>query len=930
MLMYPDAVMEFMRRAHQAKLTNGDNAFVAIDFAGTHNQSELMKATFLNGMMDITYDVVPERPEFKNFLASILPEVNYGINPLLLSDAMFLVATAFNTSLSLGIPLTQGAFVLSQDYATGMSGLVNPIDLDATGSRKGQFMLHNIQDGCYVPVARSSVNWSSPLFLPNHVIWPGGSRTPPSGKKACGWNNEFCPLKDDSHFVVTLGSTIGTVALLLLMVVGLLGFFYWKRLMRTALSRKSITSGATSMTSRLDHPDHYHCPVVLMDVEGVWSVKFIQKTSVHVTSAIKRELNMVRSLKHQNINTFVGACLQPEHVCLVWSYSSKGSLMDLIHSGNFQMEFIFQLSFAQDIARGLAYLHNSDLTVHGRLKSSNVLVDSGLVCKLTDIDTPRFREGETTILTEADPELWFQQVWTAPEHLRTAPRPGTQKGDIYAYGIILYEIFFKRKPYCTEDHLKTGREPDWKEVINFVRHPEKFAELQDNRHDSVFTASNINSQSEHAYPYEDFESGRHSVWSGREKHLMQDKSAKKLKFNSVFPLKTLSPSNNKHGFQICWNKRVVPPDPGAESEASPARHTASGRCVFRPEIPQPGNFSKNDSYNEGQSNHFLDVPRSNFSFNQDAVSKANDQEVRMVKLMCACWSEDPNTRPTAEEIVRRFGHWTKGGSVSDKIEQIMHKYGEQLEQTVKERTRRLEEEKVKYLRVLCEVIPQKYINLLVSGEKVPAESFPNVSIFFSDIVGFTTICGMVSPQEVLNFLNDLYTRFDLVLNSYQVYKVETIGDAYMVAAGIPEQIPNHAEQIAHMALNLLSISVDVRAPYVDSTGVKSSQSLKLRIGLNSGPVVAGIVGEKMPRYCLYGDTVNIASRMESNGQPLRIHLSEAIKRELDAAGGFHMTYRGLISIKGKDTPIPTYWLEDCRHHAFVQPDWRACEREGVL
>ncbi|GFR92622.1 guanylate cyclase [Elysia marginata] len=147
----------------------------------------------------------------------------------------------------------------------------------------------------------------------------------------------------------------------------------------------------------------------------------------------------------------------------------------------------------------------------------------------------------------------------------------------------------------------------------------------------------------------------------------------------------------------------------------------------------------------------------------------------------------------------------------------------------------------------------------------------------------------------------------------------------MVAGGIPEPIPDHAQQIAFLALHLLSVSASVKAPYVTKDGVRTQRNLRLRIGLNSGPVVAGIVGEKMPRYCLYGNTVNIASRMESNGKALRVHMSKETTEELEAIGGFDISYRGMISVKGKDQPVPTYWLNNSLIHPFDLPDWTTAE-----
>ncbi|CAD5114961.1 DgyrCDS3993 [Dimorphilus gyrociliatus] len=221
---------------------------------------------------------------------------------------------------------------------------------------------------------------------------------------------------------------------------------------------------------------------------------------------------------------------------------------------------------------------------------------------------------------------------------------------------------------------------------------------------------------------------------------------------------------------------------------------------------------------------------------------------------------------------------------------------------LKEQTDELQDEKQKTKFLLLRILPGSIAERLLSSEEIEPEHFESATVYFSDIVGFTDISARSTPLEVVDMLNMLYKLFDEKTDNYDVYKVETIGDAYMVASGVPRRNGySHAKEIANMALDLLHSVGTLSVWHLDNS------TLKLRIGMNSGPVVAGVVGLKMPRYCLFGKTVNRANLMESKGLPQCIHISSSTFDLLTLAGGFQFQERESTQIQGSEEII-TYWL----------------------
>jgi class 3 adenylate cyclase len=210
----------------------------------------------------------------------------------------------------------------------------------------------------------------------------------------------------------------------------------------------------------------------------------------------------------------------------------------------------------------------------------------------------------------------------------------------------------------------------------------------------------------------------------------------------------------------------------------------------------------------------------------------------------------------------------------------------------------LEIEHRKSETLLNNVLPTAIAARLKQDSTTIADSFSEASVLFADIAGFTPWAQRIPPDRVVSILNDMFSRFDELVDKYHLEKIKTIGDSYMVAGGIPLPRPDHAEAIALFALEMR----EMLATYNQQLDTK----LQLRIGISSGPVVAGVIGKRRFLYDLWGDSVNTASRMESHGAAGEIQISEDTEYLL--RGKFSIEERGIVEVKGKG-PMKTYWLK---------------------
>lgn len=210
----------------------------------------------------------------------------------------------------------------------------------------------------------------------------------------------------------------------------------------------------------------------------------------------------------------------------------------------------------------------------------------------------------------------------------------------------------------------------------------------------------------------------------------------------------------------------------------------------------------------------------------------------------------------------------------------------------------LEAERAKSENLLLNILPEAVARQLMQEQRTIAESFTEATVLFADIVGFTQMSSGIPPQELIELLNQVFSTFDHLAEKYQLEKIKTIGDAYMVVGGLPVHRRDHTEAIANMALDMQEA--------ISNVCTSQGNILQLRIGINTGPVIAGVIGIKKFIYDLWGDTVNVASRMESNGLAGYTQVTDAVYERLK--GSYLFERRGTIHVKGKGE-MTTYLLK---------------------
>uniref|UniRef100_A0A3B4T4D0 guanylate cyclase n=1 Tax=Seriola dumerili TaxID=41447 RepID=A0A3B4T4D0_SERDU len=683
----------------------------------------------------LTY-LEPQNPEYLQFVETLKSDAkkmfNFTIKDSLYNliaggfhDGVMLYSQALNETLSEqtgpgpgpgpgGVRRPRGDVVTRRMWNRTFQGVMGVVEMDEFGDRQMDFAIWDMTDvdsgefqvvSVYNSSTKQLVMQSGRSFQ-----WPSGS--PPADIPECGFKNDkpACLTRTVSmHQMVAI-----VMCFVFVIIVTVTVFIYRKLKLESELAAQLWrVSWDDVQMSNLDKVLRRACSRLTMSLKGsnygslmtmegnfqiytktgyykgnLAAIKYINKKRIELTRKVLFELKHMRDVQNEHLTRFIGACIDSPNMCIITEYCPRGSLQDLMESEGITLDWMFRYSLINDIVKGMAFLHNSVIVSHGNLKSSNCVVDSRFVLKITDFGLESLRSPSSPEDTHA---YYARKLWTAPELVKSEcpPPSGTQRGDVYSFGIILQEVALLRGVFYLDTHTLTP-----KEIVQ-------------------------------------------TVCQG-----------------GVPPLR---PS-------LCFH--------------------------------------------------------------------SHSEELGV--LMQRCWSEEPSERPDFNtiKILLRKQHRGYGSNILDNLLSRMEQYANNLEELVEERTQAYHEEKRKAEALLYQILPHSVAEQLKRGETVQAEAFDSVTIYFSDIVGFTALSAESTPLQVVTLLNDLYTCFDAIIDNFDVYKVETIGDAYMVVSGLPGRNGKlHGREVARMSLALLDAVKSFRIRH------RPNQQLRLRIGIHSGQCV---------------------------------------------------------------------------------------------
>ncbi|XP_045535787.1 guanylate cyclase 32E-like [Papilio machaon] len=408
----------------------------------------------------------------------IFEDTSVPIEAAHLYDAVTLWARAATATMRNGLPPTDGATLMKLLRPTTYRSLQGfDVNMDSAGDAEGNFSVIGLMEDASAaggwsaqPVAAFRyLNASDPLpelVGGDRIAWINGK--PPIAEPVCGFDGTKCSLPHDP-LVLSAVAAVATAAILAAALF-LRHYRYEQKLASVLwkIEAKDLTFISACSDAKVSIPQEVdmrraHTTIALYR-GNIVAVKRLKKKSIDVTRAVKKELKQIRELRHANLTAFVGVCVDSGSACIVSAYCSRGSLARVLADRDLLLDDMFVAKLVADLLRGLTYLHDSALVSHGNLTSSNCLVDSHWVLQICDYGLHTLKSG--CMETEDALRMERRMLWRAPELLRDPNPPpwGSQKGDVYSFGIILYEILGRNGPWG-DTNLTNA------EIIGRVRHP---------------------------------------------------------------------------------------------------------------------------------------------------------------------------------------------------------------------------------------------------------------------------------------------------------------------------------------------------------------------------------------------------------------------------------------------------------------------------
>ncbi|XP_041377290.1 uncharacterized protein LOC121389705 [Gigantopelta aegis] len=685
-------------------------------------------------------------------------------------------------------------------------------------------------------------------------------------------------------------------------------------------------------------------------------VKKFNVASVDPTNNdVLNDLVLMSTLKHKNIVTFYGCCLTEPNVCVLLEVCPKGSLDDLLANDAVKLDFDFRFSILKDICRGMMCLHESEIESHGRLKSSNCLIDNRWTCKISDFGCPSLRyntsKKDSSIMIPKYEKK--ESIFSAPEHQeKHSINTNTNENDPQE----------SRKSQIPESRRRSlvPESPRMPPVLESPR------SLVPESPRSLSPESRIRSLVPESPRSLSPESPRRLLQPSPRKSISQESSRRSISQESVRKSQ-VSEQHKKSLAQGESRKSLVPkefrkslvPEPEIKEKLSALYWTAPELLrkaddsldkvrkgtkvgdvysfsmimveVLTRDAPYAAeslvlsseqiiNLLKNKPAIEnlkakkalasaGFKNYNKPIFRPYFA--TFGSSADNKMEKPLSKLIRDAWHEEPTRRPSFKRLL---GSLRNMYPVYSGMTNMLERYSCNLEDVLAERTKNLLAEKDITIKILGHLLPSPTLEQLKCGQLLEPEAFNSVTILMSDIIGFQSMIKKTTPIQLVSFLNDLYTMFDKIMESYDVFKVHTTGDAYTVIGGLRMPSRHHAEHVATLALDMLCSMVNFKIRF------NPNKILEIRIGVHTGPVVGGVIGLTVPRYCIFGQAVTAAQNIHESSVAFKIHLSQTTAELLMKTKKYKVEPRDSTD-KVKGGMSPTYWLMGKDNYENTIPDF---------